>query len=199
MLPAVCAVKVWMSIFIDVNLLTRSPPAAAAAPAALKDARLRRALRQLALHRVTHRDPAALDARNRALDQDQAALDVGLDHDDVLRGDALDTQWPGIFLFLNTLPGSWRLPVEPIERCDDRHAVGGAQAAEVPALHAAGEALADRGAGHVHELAGHEMVGGDFRAHRDQRSRGSRGTPGACASARPSARRNGRAPPWSGA
>ena len=26
--------------------------------------------------------------------------------------------WPGIFLFLNVLPGSWRPPVEPIERCE---------------------------------------------------------------------------------
>ena len=26
--------------------------------------------------------------------------------------------WPAIFLFLKTLPGSWRWPVEPCERCD---------------------------------------------------------------------------------
>ena len=26
--------------------------------------------------------------------------------------------WPGIFLFLKVLPGSWRPPVEPIERCE---------------------------------------------------------------------------------
>ncbi len=26
--------------------------------------------------------------------------------------------WPAIFLPLNTLPGSWRWPVEPCERCD---------------------------------------------------------------------------------
>ena len=26
--------------------------------------------------------------------------------------------WPAIFLPLNTLPGSWRLPVEPCERCE---------------------------------------------------------------------------------
>ena len=45
----------------------------------------------------------------------------------------------------------------------------GAQAAEVPALHAAGKALADRGAGDVDELAGDEMVGGDLGADRDQR------------------------------
>src|ERR1700676_5163282 len=27
-------------------------------------------------------------------------------------------RWPGIFLFLKVLPGSWRPPVEPIERCE---------------------------------------------------------------------------------
>src|SRR5690606_17488219 len=27
-------------------------------------------------------------------------------------------RWPAIFLPLNTLPGSWRWPVEPCERCD---------------------------------------------------------------------------------
>src|SRR5437660_5935203 len=51
----------------------------------------------------------------------------------------------------------------------DRHTVGGAQATEIPALHAAGKALADRGAGDVDELADDEMVGLDFGADRDQR------------------------------
>ena len=46
--------------------------------------------------------------------------------------------------------------------------MGGAQAAEVPALHRTGEALADRHAGHVDELADREMVGGDLGADRDQ-------------------------------
>ena len=46
--------------------------------------------------------------------------------------------------------------------------MGGAQTAEVPALHRAGEALAQRGAGDVDELAGDEMVGGDLRADGDQ-------------------------------
>ena len=51
----------------------------------------------------------------------------------------------------------------------DRNTVGGAQTAEIPALHAAGKALTDRGAGDVDELAGHEMIGLDFSANRDQR------------------------------
>ena len=48
-----------------------------------------------------------------------------------------------------------------------RHAVRSAQAAEVVALHGAGEALADGRAGHVHELALDEMVGGDLGADLD--------------------------------
>src|SRR5258706_2573004 len=47
--------------------------------------------------------------------------------------------------------------------------MGGAEAAEIPALHAAGKALADRGAGDVDELADHEMVGLNLGADRDQR------------------------------
>ena len=45
----------------------------------------------------------------------------------------------------------------------------GAQAAEVPALHAAGEALAGGGARDVDELAGDEVVGRDLGADRDER------------------------------
>ena len=50
----------------------------------------------------------------------------------------------------------------------DRHAVRGAQTGEIPPLHPAGEALADRGAGDVDELADHEMIGGDLGADRDE-------------------------------
>ena len=49
----------------------------------------------------------------------------------------------------------------------NRHAVGGAQTAEVPALHRPGESLADRHAGDVDKLADREMVGGDLRPDRD--------------------------------
>ena len=78
-------------------------------------------------------------------------------------------RWPGIFLFLKVLPGSWRPPVEPIERCEIGNAVAGPQAAEIPALHAAGEALAGRGAGDVDILADDEMVGRDLGADRNER------------------------------
>src|SRR5438067_7118764 len=44
-----------------------------------KSAGLRRFLRQALLDRVAHGDPAALRTGNRALDQDEAARDIGLD------------------------------------------------------------------------------------------------------------------------
>src|SRR5687768_1470734 len=52
---------------------------------------LRRVLGQRLLHGVAHRDPAALGAGHRTLDQDEAALDVGLHDLEVERGDAIDT------------------------------------------------------------------------------------------------------------
>src|ERR1700720_4802649 len=51
----------------------------------------------------------------------------------------------------------------------DRDTMGGAKAAEIPALHAAGEALTDRGAGDIDELADHEMIGLNLGSDRDQR------------------------------
>src|SRR6185295_12301468 len=50
----------------------------------------------------------------------------------------------------------------------DRDTMRGAQSAEIPAFHAAGEALADRSPGHVDKLADHEMVGGDLGTDRNQ-------------------------------
>src|SRR3979409_2469565 len=125
-------------------------------------------LRQLLLDRVPERDPAALGTRHRALDQDQAALDIGLHHLEIERGDAIDAHTAGHLLFLDLLPGT--LP--PAGRADramrDRHAMRGAQPAEIPALHAARKALADRSPGHVDKLADDEVVGRDLGADRDQ-------------------------------
>src|SRR5262245_7516096 len=129
---------------------------------------LGRILRQLLLDRVAQRDPAALGAGHRALDQDQPALDVGLHHLEIERGDALD---PHVARHLLVLEGLARI-LPPTGRADravrDRHAVRGAQAAEIPALHAARKALADRCPGDVDELADDEMIGRDLRADRDQ-------------------------------
>src|SRR5258707_6841935 len=50
----------------------------------------------------------------------------------------------------------------------DRNAVRGAQAAEIPTLHATRKALADRGSGHIDELADDKVIGGDLGPYRDQ-------------------------------
>src|SRR5436309_15082254 len=55
----------------------------------LELAGLRQILWRRLLHGVTHRNPAALGAGHRALDHDQAALDVGLYDAKVQRGDAV--------------------------------------------------------------------------------------------------------------
>src|SRR6266852_1007409 len=135
----------------------------------LELAGLRRFLRQRLLHGVTHRDPTALGAGNGAFDQDQAALDIGLHHTQIERGDAVDTHVAGHLLVLPGLAGIMTAAGRTDRTVRDRHAVGGAQAAEIPALHAAGKALADRGAGDIDKLADHEMVGLDFSPHRNQR------------------------------
>src|SRR3954463_4712806 len=68
-------------------------------------ARLRRFLRQHLLDGVAHRDPSALGAGNGAFDEDQAALDVGLHHTQIERGDAVDTHVTGHLLVLESLAG----------------------------------------------------------------------------------------------
>src|SRR5205085_3656399 len=135
----------------------------------LELAGLRSILRQRLLHGVAHRDPAALGAGNGAFDEDQAALDVGLHHTQIERGDAIDTHVTGHLLVLEGLAGILTSAGRTDRTMRNRDAVGGAQAAEIPALHAAGKTLADRGAGDVDELADHEMVSLDFGADRDQR------------------------------
>jgi hypothetical protein len=50
----------------------------------------------------------------------------------------------------------------------NRHAVSGAQAAEIPPLHAAGPTLTGRDSGHVDELADEKMISGNFRADRNE-------------------------------
>ncbi len=161
----------------------------------LELAGLRSFLRQRLLHGIAHRDPAALGAGNGAFDQDQAALDVGLDDAKVERGDAIDTHVAGHLLVLPGLAGVLTAAGRTDRTVRDRHAVSGAQTAEVPALHAAGKTLTDRGAGDVDELADDEVVGLDLGADRDQRVLGDAEFRDLAASARPWRPRTGRAPP----
>src|SRR5262249_20388211 len=131
-------------------------------------ARLGGVLRQLLLHRVAQRNPAALGAGHRAFDQDETALDVGLHHLEIERGDALDAHVTRHFLVPESLAGILGAAGGPDRTVRDRNAVRGAQPAEVPALHAAREALADRGAGHVDELPDDEVIGGNLGTHRNE-------------------------------
>src|SRR6516225_1491711 len=125
-------------------------------------------LRQFLLHRVAQRDPAALGAGHRAFDQDEPALDVGLHHLEIERGDALDAQVTRHFLVLEGLAGILAAAGGTDRAMRDRNAVRGAQPGEVPALHPTREALADRGPGHVHELPDDEVIGGDLGTDRDE-------------------------------
>src|SRR3954447_13816758 len=135
----------------------------------LELAGLRRILRQRLLHRVANRDPAALGAGYGAFDQNQPALDVGLHHPEIERGDAVDAHVARHLLVLEGLARILASAGRTDRAMRDRDTVGGAQAAEIPALHAAGETLADRGAGDVDELADHEVIRLDFSTDRDQR------------------------------
>src|ERR1700693_263026 len=58
------------------------------------------AIRQPLLHRVAHGDPAALDARHGAFDQDESAVDIGLHDFEIERGHAVDAEMAGHFLVL---------------------------------------------------------------------------------------------------
>src|SRR5438309_942911 len=135
----------------------------------LELAGLRSILRQRLLHGVAHRDPTALGAGNGAFDEDQAAFDVSLHHTQIERGDAIDTHVTGHFLVLEGLAGILASAGRTDRTMRNRHTVGGAQTTEIPALHAAGKTLTDRGAGDVDELADHEMVRLNLGANRDQR------------------------------
>src|ERR1700743_1805741 len=132
-------------------------------------ARLRRFLRQCLLDGIAHRDPSALGAGNGALDEDQAALNVGLHDAQIERGDAIDAHVTRHLLVLEALARSLTSAGRTDRTMRYRHTVGGAKAAEIPALHAAGKALADRSTGDVDELADDEVIGLNFSADRDQR------------------------------
>src|SRR5213080_4963747 len=94
-------------------------------------ARLRHLLRQRLLDGIAHGDPAAIVAGHRALDQDEPALDVGLHHLEIERGDAIDTHVAGHLLVLEGLAGILAAAGRSVRTVRDRDAVGGAQAMEV--------------------------------------------------------------------
>jgi hypothetical protein len=72
-------------------------------------------------------------------------------------------------LVLEGLAGILATAGRAVAAVADRHAVRGLEAGEVPALHGAGEAVADGDAGDVDELSGHVVRGGDLLADLDHR------------------------------
>src|SRR4051812_26021906 len=66
---------------------------------------LRRFLGKRLLHGIAHDDPAALGARHRALDHDQAAIDIGLHDAQIERGHFVDAHMAGHLLVLEGLAG----------------------------------------------------------------------------------------------
>ena len=99
---------------------------------------------------------------DRAVHVDQSLLDVGLDDLQVLLRDALDAEMAGHLLARESTARILAVTGRTVRAVRDRDAVGGAETAEVPALHRTGEALADRGAHDIDKLAGHEMRGGEL-------------------------------------
>src|ERR1700684_3444323 len=134
----------------------------------LELAGLRHALGQLLLHRVTHRDPAALGARHGAFDHDEAACHVGLHDFEIERRHPVDTEMAGHLLILESLAGVLAAAGRADGAVRDRHAVARAEAGGIPALHAAGKTLAGRSAGDVDILADDKMIRRDLGADRDQ-------------------------------
>ena len=65
---------------------------------------------------IAHQHPAALRPGDRAAHHDEAAVDVGLDDDEVLRGDALVAHVAGHLLALEHLAGVLALTGRT-ERC----------------------------------------------------------------------------------
>src|SRR5690349_23750502 len=104
----------------------------------------------LALGGVAHEDKIALEAGDRALDHDQAALTVGRDDLEVLCGDAHVAHVAGHALVLEDLTGVLALAGRAVAAMRDRDAVARAQAAEVMPLHDALVAAPDADASHVH-------------------------------------------------
>ena len=106
--------------------------------------------------------------RDSALDQDQAALGVHADDGQVLLGDDFLAVVAGHLLALEGLARVLTLAGRTVRTVRQRDAVRGAQTAEVPALHGAGEALTDGLALDVDLLARQEVIGRQLGAHVQQ-------------------------------
>ena len=117
---------------------------------------------------VLDEQPATLRAGHGALHEDEAALDVGADDLEILLGAILVTHVAGHLLVLEDLARILALAGRTERTVRDGDAVGGAQTAEAPALHAALETLALGATLDVDDLAGDIMVGRNQRADIEQ-------------------------------
>src|SRR5262249_56132077 len=86
----------------------------------------------------------------------------------IKRGDGVEANMTGHCLVIEGFAGMLAAAGGTDRAMRDRHAVRGAQPAEIPALHATSKALADRGPGHVDKLPDDEVIGGDLGTNRDQ-------------------------------
>src|SRR6185312_386953 len=121
-----------------------------------------------ALGGVLDQHPAALGAWHRSLDHDEPALAVGGNDAEILRGHTRIAVMAGHLLVLEDLAGILALPGRAMAAMRDRHAVGGAQAAEIVPAHDAREAAALGRADDVDKLPGQEMSGRELGADLDQ-------------------------------
>src|SRR5690606_38594405 len=117
---------------------------------------------------VANQKPSVLRAGHRALDEDQAANRVGADDLEALLRALAIAHVAGHLLVLEDLARILALPGRTVGTVADRPALGGAHPAEAPALHRTGNSLALRMAGDVDVLPGHEVLGADRRADREE-------------------------------
>ena len=96
---------------------------------------------------------------------------IGVRADDleVLLGAITGTHVAGHLLVLEDAARILAVTGRTVRTVRDGDAVGGAQTAEAPTLHGAGEALALGHARNVDQLAGNEMIGADRRADVEKR------------------------------
>src|SRR6185312_15551246 len=116
------------------------------------------------LQRRSDDDLAALGARHCTPNEEEVALGIYLDDLEVLRGAAHHAHVTGHPAALEYAARGLALSDGSRRAMRHRHAVGCRQTAEIVALHHAREALADRGAGDIHRIAGLEEVHFDLRA-----------------------------------